>query len=90
METLRNATNVAEDLANKSWKLLVKWKDVIDEWTQAGGEKEAVRFKREEALSRGSYLKRTNRYEKPNYRNSNGSSSRSDERSIVIMRKLNL
>lgn len=41
--------------------MLIKWREIIKEWTEEGGEKQAEDYERERRIAR-SFIKRTSRF----------------------------
>ena len=78
MENIKNSPDVTEDQSNKTFKLLIKWREIIKDWLADDGERQAQDYEREKLVSR-TFIKRTSRYDR-NSGDKNGSVS-SDDRS---------
>lgn len=53
-----------EELSNRTFKLLIKWRDIIKQWQDEGGEQRAEELEYERRTAR-SFLRRSNRYDQP-------------------------
>jgi hypothetical protein len=83
VENVKNCENASEELKDKSFRMIVKWRRVIDDWIDEDGEHLAKNYEREVQNSQKSHVKRNNRRRER-------SSSYSEEKSFSIKQEHNL
>jgi hypothetical protein len=66
VEKVKYNSEASEELSSKAFRLLIKWKQIIDDWTATGGEELADRRDKEmrERQQQRSFIKRTSYFDR--------------------------
>jgi len=67
LELIKACPDITEELSNKTFKLLIKWREVIKQWQEDDGESKALQYEIDQEAKRRasrSFIKRTNGHDR--------------------------